>query len=197
MDDRPSGTLALVRDASLGDAKGIVERLATGRTGGHGKDLEVGPGLAVEQVGADIAHPFGEGRGLGFRGLGHEDVEPVRGRPGHAIGLTRGLAHDRPDARRVALDRPEARHPQADDEDGRMTRVARDPGVLVTQGRVPVRTGVERDLATHRTEQFAAWGTRPGGTPGPDGRAFEERLDVLASPLVDMVRGQHEARALS
>ena len=99
-----------------------------------------------------------------------------------------------PIARRVVVDGARREHPQPDGQDRGRPAVARDARVLVAQGDVPVGSGVHGHDPADRAQAFGPQVPRPTGTPRADRRAFEERFDPFAGPLIVVVVGQDEAR---
>ena len=85
-------------------------------------------------------------------------------------------------------------HPQPDRQDRGRPAVARDARVLVAQRDVPVGPGVHGHDPAHRAQAFGAQMPRPARPSRADRRAFEERLDPLAGPFIEVVVGQDEAR---
>ena len=144
-----------------------------------------GAGLPGQPRRARLADPLGEGLGLGFGGLGQEDVEaigPTRGSRGRSRGRARGWRRRR--ARRSGPRCPVsacAAARRARPPAGRSGRPARPRD----GGRGPSRSGcpwgsAAADGAQDRPERRS----RAAVPSRADRRTLEEGLDAVADPLI-------------
>ena len=179
----------------LRQPQGIVQVLAVPRTRGCTDDAQFGPQPPGDLVDTRHADTVDKGLRVGLLGLGEQDVEAVRRGTGDAIRLARVVADDLTDATGQPVGAPGWRQAQTDHDDARRPPVASHAGVLVAEGDIPVRPGIE----WHRPEARRPETGRPGGlsdaAPALRRRTVEEGLDDLTDAVVVLFVGEHEALA--